>query len=585
MTTVSFHFHGYQPGDIVSWREPDPLKPPAAEERRSPVSLAIGSERIAGRNWTDTVLRTYGRLQTVLDRVGDVASVDIEPQTLVWLLERDPDAYGRVRSAFERGTASLALTPPFHPILPHHHRFERRVLFELMLDFYAPFLRRLPGEAVGLWLPEAAYSRETLDGYARAAQGRTADPAAGPDILRKAHLLLDSRQFADGSKVHGAWASVEGGVPAMGRDHPLSSDFAFGSAGVDSLCDAVAGRGRESVLLASDLESLLANAEQGERFEAIVHGLGSRGVGVRAPRPPVSMPSAGAVDYSSWSDYDEYVHEGHTSDTRWTGLRRRDGLVVPRVHRGVRMSQLWKHAFTRATEQVETAVRRGSLRLLKEAGAPKPPDALRGLAVAYGRHLFQAHFRACGSSAADLDFAAALGPLSGGRLDPEVGGFLGRGYLFMLMGLRSDPRFWDNPDTRVTFQNVGFLAGALVDLSEAFRRMRDGASAERLLRLLKAALAEFSDAYGRWDLGRMRGIESWETTEAAWLESLQSEIPARSGLDVVKRATLFAVGDRLPEGPGIAELRSQGVVADTGHIAGEVHGRWENPGWCEHRSS
>jgi len=52
----------------------------------------------------------------------------------------------------------------------------------------------------------------------------------------------------------------------------------------------------------------------------------------------------------------------------------------------------------------------------------------------------------------------------------QLAGFLARGYTMMLMGLRSDPRFWDNPDTRVTFQNVACLAQALVDMSAACTR-------------------------------------------------------------------------------------------------------------------
>src|SRR2546428_5109270 len=43
--------------------------------------------------------------------------------------------------------------------------------------------------------------------------------------------------------------------------------------------------------------------------------------------------------------------------SRWTGLRRSDGLVVSRTHRDRPLSQLWKHGFTLATERVETAVR------------------------------------------------------------------------------------------------------------------------------------------------------------------------------------------------------------------------------------
>ena len=584
MTTVSFHFHGYQPGDVVRWREPDPLKPPSWEERVSPVSHAVGDERFSGRNWTDAVLRSYGKLQAVLDQVAGVASVDIEPQTLVWLLERDRTAYQRIRASVEKGTASLALTPPFHPILPHHHRFEREVLFELMLDFYGPWLRRTPGEPIGLWLPEAAFSRATLDDFERVARRKAADSAL-PDLTPAVHLLLDSRQFTNPERTAGAWASIEGILAAAGRDHPLSSDFAFGSVEPAEFARAVLARGAPSLLVASDLESLLANPMQAERFENIVQALRSGGATVRAPAPPPGLPSDLAVEYSSWSDYDEYVRAGHTSDTRWTGLLRHEGVIVPRIHRGRRMTQLWKHAFTLATERCETAVRRAAQKVLKDSGIDRAPDVLRRLAVAYGRHLFHQHYRACGLATADVDFGASLGSIGGGRLDPETAGFLARGYVFMLMGLRSDPRFWDNPDTRVTFQNVVFLALALVDLSEALGRSGDPEASTRLLRLLRATLVEFAEGYARWDLGGLQGMEGWETTEAAWLESLASEVPVRSGMDVMRRATLFAVGEHLSPSLGVPGARSPEVVADTGHIAGEAHGHWENLAWCEHRSS
>src|SRR5437899_10333328 len=105
MSTLSFHFHGYQPGDIVRWREPDPLRPQTFEERRSPVGLRIGPERIEGTNWTDAALRTYGRICSVLHRSSCSASVDIESQTLVWLLERDPSATNDTMSASYHATS------------------------------------------------------------------------------------------------------------------------------------------------------------------------------------------------------------------------------------------------------------------------------------------------------------------------------------------------------------------------------------------------------------------------------------------------------------------------------------------------
>src|SRR3989441_7312069 len=186
MTTVSFHFHGYQPGDAVRWIEPDPLKPPRFEERNSPVAVRIGGERVAGRNWTDAMLRSYGRIEKVLEREAGVASVDIEPQTLAWLLDRDPDAYRRVVASWTRGTAGFVMTPPFHPILPHLHRVEREALFDLMFDFYAPLIQRAEGRPIGLWLPEAAYSHETMDSFRESARQASVELDAIGDSIHRA---------------------------------------------------------------------------------------------------------------------------------------------------------------------------------------------------------------------------------------------------------------------------------------------------------------------------------------------------------------------------------------------------------------
>jgi hypothetical protein len=586
MTTLSFHFHGYQPGDIVRWLEPDPLKPVRFEERVSPVAVRIAGDRVAGRNWTDAMLRAYGRVEKVLERASGVASVDIEPQTLVWLLERDPDAYHRAVAAWQRGTAGLVMTPPFHPILPHLHRIEREALFESMVDFYAPLLRRHSGP-IGLWLPEAAYSAETIDSYLVAARRATVHLEGLPDLARGVHLLLDARQLAASEDSSTAWGAtgLGGGLRFAARDHGLSGEFAFGGTAPGAFTASVKSRHATSVLVASDLESLLANPRQAERFTAIVERLRAREVSVAAPSPPARPMAADVLDFSSWSDYDEHLLHGRTSDTRWTGMRRSDGAVVSRVHRRAPMSQLWKHGFTLVTEQIENAVRRTARHVLKGLDVERRPAVLRRLAVAYNRHLFRAHYRACGLSSSEVDFAGLATSILRGKVDVEVAGFLARGYTTMLMGLRSDPRFWDNPDTRVTFQNVACLAQALVDMSIACTRAGEPERGLRLLRLLQATLLEFSESYSRLSLSDLRGAESWEGTEDAWVRSLQSEVPQRSGDDVVRRAALFAMADEVRSGlVGEGRLPSEGVAADTGHIAGEAHGEWENSDWCEHRS-
>jgi hypothetical protein len=476
------------------------------------------------------------------------------------------------------------MTPPFHPILPHLHRQERESLFDMMIDFYSPLIRRTPGRPIGLWLPEAAYSRETMDSFRESARQASLEQDGLAESLQGVYLIADARQVARPPEPGHAWLRVESTerLLAIARDHPLSGEFAFGGTTASEFGASVRSRGDGSFLVANDLESLLANPIQAERFEAIVRSLRGAGVQVVQPVPPGDAPTSALVDYSTWSDYDDMLSGGTTSDTRWTGLRRSDGLVVSRMDRDRPLSQLWKHAFTLATERVETAVRRRALNLLQSAGVARRSLALRRLAVAYGRHWFREHYQAQGLSASEMDFPRSAEEILGGKVDVEVSGFLARGYVMMLMGTRSDPRFWDNPDTRVTFQNVVLLVQALRDLADASLRANDADRAAGLRRLLQATFVEFSDWYSRGEFAALQAVPAWETTEAAWYSSLESEVPKLSPLDVMKRAAMFALaGEKWPGGDSVPSV--EGSVADTGHIVGEAHGEWGNPRWCEHR--
>src|SRR5207245_849023 len=295
MSTLSFHFHGYQPGDIVRWREPDPLRPQTFEQRHSPVVLRIGPDHVEGRNWTDAVLRTYGRMGSVLHRASGSASVDIEPQTLVWLLERDPSAYRAIIAAYDSGTAGFVMTPPFHPILPHLHRQEPEVLFDLMFDFYSPLIQRAEGRPIGLWLPEAAYSPETMDSFRESARQASVELDAIGDSIQSAYLVADARQFAHPPESGEAWVRVNSTerLLAIARDHPLSGDFAFGATTGSEFVASVRSRGNGSLFVANDLESLLANPMQAERFESIVHSLLDPGHRTRRNRgSPTVRPAA-----------------------------------------------------------------------------------------------------------------------------------------------------------------------------------------------------------------------------------------------------------------------------------------------------
>ena len=67
---VSFHFHAYQPGDVILRRPGSPQSPPEYLERRSPVSLMMGDQRIRGENWTGAMLNFYGAIWKLFGEMG-----------------------------------------------------------------------------------------------------------------------------------------------------------------------------------------------------------------------------------------------------------------------------------------------------------------------------------------------------------------------------------------------------------------------------------------------------------------------------------------------------------------------------------
>src|SRR5207247_8602977 len=101
-----------------------------------------------------------------------------------------------IMSAYGQGMAGCVRTPPFHPILPHLHRQEREALFDMMIDFYFPLIQRSKGRPIGLWLPEAAYSRETMDSFRESARRAGVEREAIADSTQTSYLTVVARQSA-----------------------------------------------------------------------------------------------------------------------------------------------------------------------------------------------------------------------------------------------------------------------------------------------------------------------------------------------------------------------------------------------------
>ncbi len=569
---LAYHFHAYQPGDIVYIKDGSGDKPVEYEERRSPVSIKIRDEDVKGENWTKAMLYSYEHIADTLSRMNGV-SVDIEPFTFLMLLRYH-------RKAFEDAVELLKSfdavpTTPFHPIVPHMDEFELRILAEVSFDFYRPLVEKR--SIIGYWLPEAVITRKSAEIIESSTE-------------KKLVFLLDERQLLYDFPQAKYSCNRYSNSFVFGREWSLSDAFAFNTLDVPGLIRAtleLADWEKEKlgipylVFMASDLESLLGNPEQLDRFISWMKGLEQSGVERVSAQEFIRNKlsdkyrrldgecqfTIGVKDYSSWSDYFDLSIDGKTSDMRWLGLRREDGRIINRWHKGRKLSQLWKLAFTRLFQELNRTVRYGVLEGLKELGG-RPEEFL----IRYARIFFRDYYDYFGMETSP---SYVLEPANGDRKALK----LGRIYYLMLLANHSCPRFWENLDTRVAFGNVSVVAKALIELMRYFDDERRGIFEEAYLRLIN-----FEGLYYIWNLGAMPSLEGWETEEEAWKEALRPEAP-NSGYNVVRRAALY-VGKRDLKGElkGLIERYNlEWAVADTGHIPGEMHGRWENMEWCEHR--
>ncbi len=569
---LAYHFHAYQPGDIVYIKDGSGDKPVEYEERRSPVSIKIRDEDVKGENWTKAMLYSYEHIADTLSRMKGV-SVDIEPFTFLMLLRYH-------RKAFEDAVELLKSfdavpTTPFHPIVPHMDEFEQRILAEVSFDFYRPLVEKR--SVIGYWLPEAVITRKSAEIIESSTE-------------KKLIFLLDERQLLYDFPQAKYSCNRYSNSFVFGREWSLSDAFAFNTLDVPGLIRAtleLADWEKEKlgipylVFMASDLESLLGNPEQLDRFISWMKGLEQSSVERVSAQEFIRNKlsdkyrrlegecqfTIGVKEYSSWSDYFDLSIDGKTSDMRWLGLRREDGRVIHRWHKGRKLSQLWKLAFTRLFQELNRTVRYGVLEGLKELGG-RPDEFL----IRYSRIFFRDYYDYFGMETSP---SYVLEPANGDRKALK----LGRIYYLMLLANHSCPRFWENLDTRVAFGNVSVVAKALIEFMRYFDDERRGIFEEAYLRLLN-----FEGLYHIWNLGAMPSLEGWETGEEAWKEALRPEVP-NSGYNVVRRAALY-VGKRDLKGElkGLIERYNlEWAVADTGHIPGEMHGRWENMEWCEHR--
>ncbi|WP_456321819.1 glycoside hydrolase [Palaeococcus sp. (in: euryarchaeotes)] len=594
MQKFAYHLHGYQPGDIIYIHDGTGWDSIKYSERLSPVSLKIRDVEVKARNWTRTLIKAYEYTNDALGSLEKKVSVDIEPFTLYMILRYKPRIYGNIVELLTDKVEAVPTTP-FHPIMPHLSLFEQEILAKISYDFYTPFIANK--DVVGYWLPENVTTRDTAKMVAE---------ATDKNVL----FLFDERQFV-GLNLPQAKYSCNtykcndkiGYV--FGRDHQLSDAYAFNTLNVDGLIRAVV-EGRVDVFkeneeipylvyLASDLEALLSNPQQLDRFLNWIRGLEERGVEAINAIEFVRKKKRGEFkclegecsdhfrinvkDYSSWSDYYDLSVDGRTGDMRWLGVRREDNKVIHRMYKGKKVSQLWKYAFTKLFRELNRSVRFGIIDLIHHYLPEADVDSIKEFLIRYSRIFFREHYE---YFEMDTSVEYVTKPIE--EMDPTLALKLGRIYYIMLLANHSDPRFWENIDTRVTFGNVSAISKALIELMTVY--MDEGLHERaNYLFLEYMKLLAFPQLYYDYELFKMQGLEGWETSEKAWFDSLKSEVPM-SSYNVVTRAALYVGNEDLPDDlrnaiDALYDLKK--AVADTGHIGGEMHGEWENKEWCEHK--
>jgi alpha-amylase/alpha-mannosidase (GH57 family) len=220
--SVVFHSHFYQPPREDPWTDRVPIEASAAPFRN-------WNERVLAECYRPVtearMLDAQGRIREILNTL-EWMSWDAGPTLLRWLAREAPGTYAAFLEADARSRSRLgfgnAIAAPYHHvILPLASRRDK--VTEVRWGM-ADFRRRFGREPQGMWLPEAAVDRETLQVLA---QEGIAFTILGPDQVEAPPAgglpgrvdLGDGRRIAvfvyDGGLSHGvAFGSLLGNAEA-----------------------------------------------------------------------------------------------------------------------------------------------------------------------------------------------------------------------------------------------------------------------------------------------------------------------------------------------------------------------------------
>jgi alpha-amylase/alpha-mannosidase (GH57 family) len=310
---VAIHGHFYQPPRESPWLESIEIQDSAApyHDWNARVTAECYAPNTAARRVDE-----QGRILDVVDNFSALG-FDVGPTLMSWLERERPDVYGGIlgadrKSRTARGHGNAIAQAYGHAILPLSSRRDKVTQVRWGL---ADFRHRYGRDAEGLWLPETAADRETLEVLAEEgvrftllAPGQAASVRELGGDWRRAADWLDPRQAYRWDGGHGRTLALffyDAGIShAIAFDGLLRSGEALGArllAGFD-------GDSRpQLVQVATDGETYghhhrfgeMALADAAARIEASGAAMLTNHSAFLAAHPPTR--EARVVDGSSWS--------------------------------------------------------------------------------------------------------------------------------------------------------------------------------------------------------------------------------------------------------------------------------------------
>jgi len=516
LTVIWEHGHAYQPRRIVN------AVSSMSREVKDGVSIKLEGTVRTAANWFELMLG--GGVYDLLIANAETRSLDIEPLTLLHLRRLNPKAFDMLNQYAKHGKTSIFPCPYSHPILPlliERSQFDSQVNVYWAVQIVFTLLGRPKDGRVFLWLTECAYSREAARMVCEVV--RRILPES------KVFLLLDEFQGQDIDPCQPHKLSIPGAeVFVVFRSRWLSDAYAF-CPDADWVINSIRSRVAQGCppLLGAMIDAETYGGAYGyekigffrkirEGVEGKVYSEGScfpvrfepvdRGAWVADDLPRTSV-----FDGTSWSDYtrDQLLHPGFPGATgiiaqdvgslcRWTGLTGGHGKRPKETYfmvfewtdpcsRGRYMrvlNSLWKVAFNILRDEVTCLVRDAVIDMLSEIGIPEPAE---NLLLDYWQVIL------------DGDAWGRYIERMGINDDDEQGNIarlLLEAYRMANQeSVMSDPTYWENFDTEVTWTSLSLIAGSLIYIAKASKAIGQRSWLTRCTNLYSSLLLDFDNHF------------------------------------------------------------------------------------------